>query len=83
MGTDGKPGATVYAASPCCRDLCSKLTLRSSASSQAKRHAPPDLDYPTYGQVPDEVTFSCHGKEPGFYADVDYECQVGMSVGRG
>lgn len=35
----------------------------------------PEVDYPVYGQVP-ETSFSCDGKTPGYYADVETRCQV-------
>ena len=41
---------------------------------QAKRQVPEE--YPTYAQVPDEVAFTCDDKLPGYYADVDFQCQV-------
>jgi len=33
-------------------------------------------NFPTYNAVPDDVGFNCEGQLPGYYADVDFQCQV-------
>ncbi|KAG6456493.1 hypothetical protein O3G_MSEX009788 [Manduca sexta] len=35
----------------------------------------PGNDYPTLGTIP-RTTFSCAGREPGYYADIETNCQV-------
>lgn len=35
----------------------------------------PGNDYPTLGNIP-RTSFSCAGKEPGYYADLETNCQV-------
>jgi len=50
------------------------LTAVVVSSHVAKRQVAEE--YPTYAQVPDEVGFTCDDKLPGYYADVDYQCQV-------
>ena len=34
-----------------------------------------DFDYPTFQTIP-ETGFTCHGRPPGFYADMETGCQV-------
>ena len=41
---------------------------------QAKRQVAEE--YPTYAEVPTDAAFNCDDKLPGYYADVDYQCQV-------
>lgn len=36
----------------------------------------PGKDYPNFARLPEELEFSCDDKLPGYYADVDYKCQV-------
>ncbi|GAB6027823.1 hypothetical protein CHUAL_002052 [Chamberlinius hualienensis] len=33
-------------------------------------------DYPNLHRLPEDIYFSCDDKLPGYYADVDYKCQV-------
>ncbi|XP_063609381.1 uncharacterized protein LOC134783433 isoform X2 [Penaeus indicus] len=33
-------------------------------------------DMPTMTEIPTDITFSCAGKLPGYYADVQYDCQL-------
>ncbi|XP_062550948.1 uncharacterized protein LOC134215866 isoform X2 [Armigeres subalbatus] len=35
----------------------------------------PDVDYPILGHIP-ETSFKCHGRQDGYYADVEARCQV-------
>ncbi|KAF5298686.1 hypothetical protein FQR65_LT09666 [Abscondita terminalis] len=35
----------------------------------------PNVDFPTYSHVP-KTKFSCKDMEPGYYADIDTDCQV-------
>nr|XP_027236368.1 uncharacterized protein LOC113827665 isoform X1 [Penaeus vannamei] len=34
------------------------------------------VDMPTMTDIPTEISFSCAGKLPGYYADVQYDCQL-------
>ncbi|PNF43015.1 hypothetical protein B7P43_G09575 [Cryptotermes secundus] len=34
------------------------------------------VDYPTYNEVPADLSFSCSDKVPGYYADPAAHCQV-------
>ncbi|XP_055378924.1 anaphase-promoting complex subunit cdh1-like, partial [Condylostylus longicornis] len=36
----------------------------------------PGIDYPAYDTVPKGLSFSCQGRLPGYYADVETRCQV-------
>lgn len=38
------------------------------------------LDYPTYATIPD-TSFTCSGKDTGYYADTEAGCQVRNLVG--
>ncbi|XP_046986443.1 U-scoloptoxin(01)-Cw1a-like [Schistocerca americana] len=34
------------------------------------------LEYPTYNEVPQGLSFTCNQRGPGYYADVETQCQV-------
>lgn len=34
------------------------------------------IDYPAYDSVPKGLSFSCKGRLPGYYADLETRCQV-------
>ncbi|CAD7082204.1 unnamed protein product [Hermetia illucens] len=36
----------------------------------------PGEDYPAYDRIPKDLSFSCRGRIPGYYADIETRCQV-------
>ncbi|XP_037092983.1 U-scoloptoxin(01)-Er1a-like [Pollicipes pollicipes] len=51
------------------------LAIVAVSAHVAKRQVGSD-SYPTYASVPDNIAFTCEGQLPGYYADVDFQCQV-------
>lgn len=38
------------------------------------------VDYPAYETVPKGLSFSCKGRLPGYYADIETRCQVCIHI---
>ncbi|XP_069690511.1 U-scoloptoxin(01)-Cw1a-like [Periplaneta americana] len=64
--------------------LCSRYALCAAAlfvifsisTSQDTAGSGDSVDYPIYNEVPDNLSFSCSDKVPGYYADPEAQCQV-------
>lgn len=34
------------------------------------------VDYPNYAEIPSGLSFSCLGRLPGYYSDIETQCQI-------
>ncbi|CAL4111177.1 unnamed protein product, partial [Meganyctiphanes norvegica] len=43
---------------------------------QVRRQDAETIDYPTYSSIPQDLSFTCTDRIPGYYADPEAQCQV-------